>query len=87
MSAFDRYLTIWVAQCIIAGVALGHLLPGVFQAIGSLEVAQVSLPVPTRVRKRAGVCIVTVVVWGSEAWGMVRGVIRGDDMKSGSNLR
>jgi ACR3 family arsenite transporter len=45
MSAFERYLTIWVALCIIAGVALGHLLPDVFQAIGGAEVAQVNLPV------------------------------------------
>ena len=45
MSAFERYLTIWVALCIIAGVALGHFLPGVFQVIGSVEVAQVNLPV------------------------------------------
>jgi ACR3 family arsenite transporter len=45
MSTFDRYLTLWVALCIAAGVALGHVLPGVFQAIGSVEVAQVNLPV------------------------------------------
>ncbi len=37
---FERYLTVWVALCIVAGVALGHVLPGVFQAIGSAEVAQ-----------------------------------------------
>ena len=45
MSTFERYLTVWVALCIVAGVALGHVLPGVFQAIGSAEVAQVNLPV------------------------------------------
>jgi ACR3 family arsenite transporter len=45
MSTFERYLTLWVALCIAAGVALGHGLPGVFQAIGSAEVAQVNLPV------------------------------------------
>lgn len=45
MSTFERYLTIWVALCIIAGVALGHVMPGVFQAIGAAEIANVNLPV------------------------------------------
>jgi ACR3 family arsenite transporter len=45
MSAFERYLTLWVGACIVVGVALGHLLPGVFQTIGSAEVARVNLPV------------------------------------------
>ncbi|MGQ8632374.1 ACR3 family arsenite efflux transporter [Agrobacterium sp. DKPNP3] len=45
MSTFERYLTVWVFACIIAGVALGHLMPGVFQAIGAAEVARVNLPV------------------------------------------
>lgn len=45
MSIFERYLSVWVALCIVAGVALGHFLPGVFQFIGSVEVAQVNLPV------------------------------------------
>ena len=45
MSTFERYLTLWVGLCIAVGVALGHLLPAVSQAIGSAEVAQVNLPV------------------------------------------
>ncbi len=45
MSTFERYLTIWVALCIAAGVALGHLLPAAFHAIGAAEVAKVNLPV------------------------------------------
>jgi arsenite transporter len=45
MSTFERYLTLWVALCIAAGVALGLLLPDVFQAIGRAEIAQVNLPV------------------------------------------
>src|SRR5512134_3674801 len=45
MSTFERYLTLWVGLCIVVGVALGHVLPGMFQAIGSAEVAQVNLPV------------------------------------------
>ena len=45
MSAFERYLTIWVFLCIIAGIAAGQIAPGVFQAIGQMEVARVNLPV------------------------------------------
>ena len=45
MGLFERYLTLWVAMCIVAGVALGHFLPAPFHAIGRLEVAQVNLPV------------------------------------------
>ncbi len=45
MSAFERGLSLWVFLCILAGIALGQLLPGVFQAIGRLEFAQVNLPV------------------------------------------
>lgn len=45
MSAFERYLTVWVGLCIIVGIALGHAFPAAFQAIGGLEVAKVNLPV------------------------------------------
>ncbi len=45
MSVFERYLTIWVAACIIVGVALGHYFTGAFQFIGAMEFAQVNLPV------------------------------------------
>ena len=45
MSVFERYLTVWVFLCIVAGITLGQLLPVVFQAIGKMEVAQVNLPV------------------------------------------
>jgi len=45
MSIFERYLTIWVSLCIIAGVALGHYFAAAFQALGAIEVAQVNLPV------------------------------------------
>lgn len=45
MSAFERYLTVWVLLCIVAGIALGQLLPGPVQAIGRMEVARVNLPV------------------------------------------
>jgi len=44
MSVFERYLTIWVGLCIVAGVALGHFLPGAFQAFGAAEYANVNIP-------------------------------------------
>lgn len=42
---FERYLTLWVALCIVAGVAFGSWLPGVFAAVASAEVARVNLVV------------------------------------------
>ncbi len=45
MSRFERYLTLWVALCIAAGILLGELIPGVFHRIAAAEVAQVNLPV------------------------------------------
>jgi ACR3 family arsenite transporter len=45
MSVFERYLTLWVALCIATGIVLGQLLPGLFQAVGRMEVARVNLPV------------------------------------------
>lgn len=45
MNLFERYLSLWVAFCIIAGVALGQLFPALFQVIGGMEIAQVNLPV------------------------------------------
>ena len=40
-SGFERYLSLWVFLCIVAGVACGQALPGVFQAIGRMEVQAV----------------------------------------------
>jgi arsenite transporter len=45
MGTFERYLTLWVALCIIVGIALGRLIPGVFHRLGTAEVAHVNLPV------------------------------------------
>ncbi|HEF5874871.1 TPA: ACR3 family arsenite efflux transporter [Burkholderia cenocepacia] len=42
---FERYLTVWVALCIVVGMALGQALPALFQAIGRMAYAQVNLPV------------------------------------------
>jgi ACR3 family arsenite transporter len=45
MSVFERYLTFWVALCIVAGVALGHVTPSIFSTVAGAEVAKVNLPV------------------------------------------
>jgi len=45
MSTFERYLTVWVALCIIVGIALGHFFPTIFHVIGSAEIAKVNMPV------------------------------------------
>jgi len=45
MGIFERFLTLWVGLCIVAGVALGHVMPEPFHAIGRMEIAQVNMPV------------------------------------------
>ncbi|MGA8048660.1 MAG: ACR3 family arsenite efflux transporter [Burkholderiales bacterium] len=45
MSFFERWLTLWVALCIVAGVMVGQFLPGPVQMLGRLEVARVNIPV------------------------------------------
>ncbi len=45
MSLFERYLTLWVMLCILAGIGLGHLFPDIFQTIGRIEAAHINLPV------------------------------------------
>ena len=45
MGVFERFLTLWVALCIIAGIVLGQTMPAVFRAIGAATVAEVNLPV------------------------------------------
>ena len=45
MGIFERYLSLWVALCIVAGVLLGKALPGLAQFVGGLQVAHVNLPV------------------------------------------
>ena len=45
MVRFERYLTVWVALCIIVGIILGHLAPGAFKVIAAAEVSKVNLPV------------------------------------------
>ena len=45
MGLFERYLTLWVGLCILAGVLLGNLVPGLFQWFAALEFAHVNIPV------------------------------------------
>ncbi len=45
MNFFERYLTLWVALCIVTGIALGEWFAPAFQAIAAMEVAHVNLPV------------------------------------------
>ncbi len=45
MTIFERYLTIWVALCIVTGATLGYFFPSQFQKLASIEIAKVNLPV------------------------------------------
>ncbi|MEM6521325.1 MAG: ACR3 family arsenite efflux transporter [Cyanobacteria bacterium P01_D01_bin.71] len=45
LSFFERYLTVWVALCIVAGILLGRLFPGVAVALDAMSVYQVSIPI------------------------------------------
>jgi ACR3 family arsenite transporter len=45
LGTFERYLTVWVALCIVAGIVLGQLIPAPFQALGRMTIAEVNIPV------------------------------------------
>ncbi|RMH52805.1 MAG: arsenical-resistance protein [Alphaproteobacteria bacterium] len=45
MNAFERHLTLWVVLCIVAGIGLGQVVPGLFRALGAFELANVNLAV------------------------------------------
>jgi arsenite transporter len=45
LGLFERYLTLWVALCIVAGIVLGSVAPAPFQVLGRLSIANVNLPV------------------------------------------
>jgi ACR3 family arsenite transporter len=45
MNVFERYLTLWVVACIIAGITAGHTFPGLFNVVAAAEIARVNLPV------------------------------------------
>ena len=52
MSFFEKYLTLWVFLCIVLGVLLGQLFPDLFQMIGSIQYAQINLPVGILINQR-----------------------------------
>ena len=45
LSTFEKYLTVWVILCILAGIALGTIAPGIAVALDSLSIYQVSIPI------------------------------------------
>ena len=45
MGLFARFLTLWIFLCIVAGIVLGNVAPGIFHALGNMEIAQINLPV------------------------------------------
>ncbi|HEY9889498.1 MAG TPA: ACR3 family arsenite efflux transporter [Candidatus Obscuribacterales bacterium] len=45
LNFFERYLTVWVALCIVAGIVLGRLFPGVAVALDAMSLYQVSIPI------------------------------------------
>src|ERR1700680_732385 len=45
LGTVERSLTLWVALCIVAGIVLGRLIPGPFQALGRMTLAEVNIPV------------------------------------------
>jgi len=45
LNVFERYLSVWVALCIMAGVAIGKLSPALVGALSRMEVRHVNLPV------------------------------------------
>ena len=59
MGVFERYLTLWVLLCIVAGIGLGRLAPGLAAALDGISVYQVSIPI--------AVCLVCSIVVSSAA--------------------
>lgn len=60
MGTFERYLSVWVGLCILAGIGLGLLIPGAFQALAGLEYANVNFAV-------------AILIWAM-VWPMMIGV-------------
>lgn len=74
MNRFERYLTLWVALCIVAGVLLGQAFPAFFGGVGALEIAGVNLPVGALIWL---MIIPMLVKIDFSAWRQVRGHVRG----------
>jgi ACR3 family arsenite transporter len=45
ISFFEKYLTVWVALCILIGIGIGHIAGDSIEVISSLEIARVNIPV------------------------------------------
>ena len=45
ISFFERYLTIWVVVCIVVGILISRLIPGISQAFNALNIGQISIPI------------------------------------------
>src|SRR5690242_17939026 len=45
LGVFERWLTLWVALCIVAGIGLGRFVPAPFHALGRMNLAEVNIPV------------------------------------------
>jgi len=74
LGLFERYLTLWVAACIIAGIALGQIVPSAIQTIGAMEIARVNIPVGLLI----WVMIIPMLLRiDFAAIGQVRGHVRG----------
>lgn len=74
MNLFERYLTLWVALCIVAGILLGQGFPNGVKAVGTLEIAKVNLPVGALI----WVMIIPMLLKiDFAAWHQVKGHVRG----------
>ncbi|QRX82432.1 ACR3 family arsenite efflux transporter [Glaciimonas sp. PAMC28666] len=74
MNLFERYLTVWVALCIVVGVLLGRGFPHAIQAIGAVEIAKVNLPVGALI----WVMIIPMLLKiDFSAWNQIKGHVRG----------
>ena len=45
LNIFEKYLTLWVALCIVVGISLGRLFPAIAQSLDALSIYNVSLPI------------------------------------------
>ncbi|RBA23485.1 ACR3 family arsenite transporter [Herminiimonas fonticola] len=74
MNNFERYLSVWVGLCIIAGIFLGQAFPITVQAVGALEIAQVNLPVGVLIWL---MIIPMLIKIDFAAWKQIKGHARG----------
>ena len=45
LDVFERYLSLWVALCIVAGIVIGQMMPRLVAALSRMEVHHVNLPI------------------------------------------